>query len=124
MATGLEARPLPYFLALTLATLGVLWGTIATVVWASARNERRLHEQNWRRELERNADLRRERDEARERLDRERSENMRLTMEVVGTAHGLARLREDLDRQALELADKKAERAAQRAARSKAGAGG
>jgi hypothetical protein len=110
VAAGLEARPFPYFLALVIVALMVLWGTLVTVAWRGAKDQARLHETNYRRELERAQELKRERDETRELLHRERSEHLKLTIEVLTTAKGLSRVREELDKEALDVAEAKARR--------------
>lgn len=107
LASGLEQRPLPYFLALVISVVGVLWSTLSTVAWWGVKNQFRLHVQMHQRELERGQELKRERDDGKEELGQERRERLKLAMEVVGAAHGLARVREDLDQEALKAADKR-----------------
>jgi hypothetical protein len=102
VAQGLQDRPFPYFLAILLGAITGLWGTLSTVAWWGVRGQLRLAAENYRRELERNADLRKERDEAQERLEREQAARLGLAVEIATTAKGLARIREDLDAEALK----------------------
>jgi hypothetical protein len=101
-AQGLEHAPWPYFLALVVGAVGILWAAYTTAMWAGARRERemakRLHEEA----RMRGDELKRERDELQGKLADERRENLKLTVEIITVGKGLVRVQEELDREAIK----------------------
>lgn len=96
MSQGLESHPVPYFLALTLAVVGVLWSTLSTVIWWSARGQRELYKQLHDQERGRAQEFKKERNEARDETDRVRTEHMKDLVKLTMAAEGLLRLRDEL----------------------------
>lgn len=96
MSQGLESHPIPYFLALTLAVVGVLWGTLSTVIWWAARNQRELFKQLHHQERERAQELKRERNEARDKTEEVRADHFRDLVRLTMAAEGLIRMRDEL----------------------------
>lgn len=95
-AKGLEERPWPFFLALVIGALGILWAAYVHTQWASARRERDLLKQFHQNERERSHDLRKERDAERERGDKIHADHLRDLVKVVMAAEGLIRMRDEL----------------------------
>lgn len=96
VAQGYEKYPISYSLALAVAAIGVLGFVISILFWWGANGRARLHEQNFRREMERNQDLRRERDKAQEDGERIRREANQDLVKFLLAGESLARLYEDL----------------------------
>lgn len=95
VAAGLESRPLPYFLALVLGVVGVLWSALITVAWWGARGQLALLTSQV-------FDLKHEREDAQTKLEDERAKRLELAVSIATTAKGLSRIREDLDAEALK----------------------
>lgn len=101
-AKHLEEKPWPFFLALVIGALGFIFGVWQTGAASSARRERDLHKQLHEQAQSRGDEFRRERDDLAQQLAHERREGMRLTIEFLTTAKNLARVQEELDREALK----------------------
>lgn len=100
VAGGLEARPFPYFLALTLSVVGVLWGSLVTVaLWGAngrlAQAEKRADE------------LKSERDIERKEADRITAEHIRDLVKLTNAADELRTIRLELKK---EVEDSRAKR--------------
>lgn len=96
VAQGYEKYPVSYSLALAIGAIGVLGTVIVTLFWWGANGRAHLHEQNFRREMERNQDLRRERDKAQDDVERIRREANQDLVKYLLAGESLARLYEDL----------------------------
>lgn len=97
-AKGLEDRPWPFFLALTLSALSFAVTTYLLSSRAGARRERDLYIQLHQQERERAQELKRERDDAREVTDKVRSEHIRDLVKLTVAAEELVRMRLDLEK--------------------------
>jgi hypothetical protein len=103
-AKELQERPWPFFLALVLSALGFAVAAYLAASRDSARRERDLYKQLHNQALERSAELKHERDDARGETDQERSRHMRDLVKILLAAEGLVRLKDDLERKLAELA--------------------
>ncbi len=103
-AKGLEERPWPFFLALVISALAIVCSVYFGGSRSSARRERDLYKQLHTQAVERSAELKRERDDARGETDQERSKHMRDLVKILLAAEGLVRLKDDLERKLAELA--------------------
>lgn len=86
MATGLEGKPFPYFLALVLVALGVLWGALCAALWLIARGHRKALE----REVEISKGLALE-------LAQVRREHLQDLVKLAMVTEGVVRLRDELE---------------------------
>lgn len=96
VAQGYEKYPISYSLALAVAAIGILGSVIAALFWWGASGRAALHKENFRREMERNQDLRRERDKAQDDVERIRREANQDLVKFLLAGESLARLYEDL----------------------------
>lgn len=94
-AKGLEEHPLAYFLAIVLGAVGVLWTAFVHAQWGGARRERDLFKKLLEQEEKRSAELKRERNEARDETDHVRAEHMRGLIKLEAATQGLIRMRDD-----------------------------
>lgn len=95
-AKGLEDRPWPFFLALVIGALGTIFGLWQTGARLAARRERDLYKQLHQQERERAQELKRERDDAREKTERVEREHKQDLVRISMAAEGLIRIQEQL----------------------------
>lgn len=97
MSQGFQQAPLPYFLAMSLAAVGVLWSALATILWLGARAAREMFRQQLQREREIAQRLEKEAERSREEADRARREQIAGLVKLTMAAEGLVRIRDELE---------------------------